>query len=126
MAITVRQNKPGGYVVLNTSATDFVRLNHGTDAADGNMAGNSGETVNEMYIASAKWSASGTNTWKITRGAGTGANSTMIILAGSGEHDYQDGMRLEHNAVHPTQNVICTLSGGTGTLLLKLHKVSGE
>ena len=33
MAITVRQNKPGGYVVLNTSATDFVRLNHGTDAA---------------------------------------------------------------------------------------------
>ena len=58
--------------------------------------------------------------------AGTGANSTMIVLAGSGEHSYQDGMRLEHNSVHPTQNVICTLSGGTGTLLLKLHKVSGE
>tara|TARA_B100000085_G_C18367289_1_gene440815 strand:+ start:282 stop:662 length:381 start_codon:yes stop_codon:yes gene_type:complete len=126
MAITVRQTKPGGYVVLNTSATDFVKLNAAATSDAANEAGASGETVNEMYIAAAKWSVSGTNTWKITRGAGTGANSTMIILAGSGEHSYQDGMRLEHNDVHPTQNVICTLSGGTGTLLLKLHKVSGE
>ena len=126
MAITVRQTKPGGYVVLNTSATDLVKLNAAATSDAANEAGSSGETVNEMYIAAAKWSVSGTNTWKITRGAGTGANSTMIILAGSGEHSYQDGMRLEHNDVHPTQNVICTLSGGTGTLLLKLHKVSGE
>ena len=126
MAITVRQGKPNGYVVLNTSATAAIKLNGSTEAG-GLHANAAGETGQSGTIAAVQWSVSGSNTWKITRGAGTGANSTMVILSGSGSHNYQsNNIKLEKSTANETSNVVCTLSGGTGTLLLKLHKVSGE
>lgn len=123
MAITVKQNKPGGYVVVNTTGTDFLSLN---SATAGKGANGVGETVQSMTVVGAKWSVSGTNTWTISRGA-AGANSTIAVLAGSGQHDYDASqMKLESTTAHETSNVVFALSGGSGTLLLKVHKVSGE
>jgi len=126
MPITVNSQRPNGYVVLNTNATTFLGR-PGDGGATDNKVGTSGETVQSYTIVGAKWSVSGTNTWTIRRGAGSGANSTMAILAGSGSHDYQaDQMKLENSTANITSNTVITLSGGSGTLLLKLHKVSGE
>ena len=117
MAITVKQNKPGGIVVVRDTATGYISLN---SASVGANAVN--ETVEEMYITGIKWSVSGTETWTIARGA-----NTVAILAGSGSHNYDDDqMRLEDSVASFTSNVVYTKSGGTGTILLKLHKVSGE
>ena len=119
MAITVKQNKPGGYVVVNTTATDFLSLN---SATAGKGANGVNETVQSMTVVGAKWNVSGTNTWTIKRGA-----DTIAILAGSGSHNYdQDQMKLESSSAQEQANVVMTLSGGTGSLLLKVHKVSGE
>lgn len=117
MAITVKQNKPGGIVVVRDTANGYISLN---SASIGANAVN--EEVQEMYITGVKWSVSGTDTWTISRGA-----NTVAILAGSGSHNYDDDqMRLEDGTAMTTSNVVYTKSGGTGTLLLKLHKVSGE
>jgi len=121
MAITVNQNKPGGYLVLNTSATTFLSR-PGDEGAAANKVATTDETVQSYTVVGATWSVSGTNTWTIARGA-----NTIAILAGSGSHDYQSsGMKLEDSTAMVTSNTVITLSGGTGTLLLKAHKVSGE
>jgi len=119
MAITVKQNKPGGYVVVRSTASDYLSLNSATAGKGANAVG---ETVQSMTVVGAKWTVSGTETWTIKRGA-----NTIAILAGSGSHNYdQDQMKLEDATTPETANVVMTLSGGTGTLLLKVHKVSGE
>lgn len=116
MAITVKQNKPGGIVVVRDTATGYLSLN-GAPGANGVS-----ETVEEMYITGIKWNVSGTETWTIARGA-----NTVAILSGSGSHNYDDDqMRLEDGIAQATSNVVYTKSGGTGTILLKVHKVSGE
>ena len=117
MAITVKQNKPGGIVVVRDTATGFLSLNSATAGANA-----INEDVQEMYITGIKWNVSGTETWTIKRGA-----NTIAILSGSGSHNYDDDqMRLEEGIASATSNVVYTKSGGTGTILIKMHKVSGE
>lgn len=118
MAITVKQNKPGGIVVVRDTASSYISLN---SASIGANAVN--ETVQEMYITGIKWNVSGTETWTIARGG-----NTVAILSGSGSHNYDDDqMRLESPVGGDAQaNVVYTKSGGTGTILIKIHKVSGE
>lgn len=117
MAITVKQNKPGGVVVVRDTATGYISLNSSSVGANA-----VNEDVQEMYVTGVKWSISGTETWTVSRGA-----NTIAILAGSGSHNYDDDqMRLEDGIAQATSNVVYTKSGGTGTILLKLHKVSGE
>lgn len=112
MAITVKQNKNGGYSILRATTDDTINLV---------TAAGSGETVNSMTIAEIMWSANGTNTWTVSRGS-----DTVAVLAGSGHHDYQaSGMRLETTA-QITANCNVVLSGGTGYIVVKVHKVSGE
>lgn len=111
MPITVKQNKNGGYAILRASATDTVNLS--------TVAG-AGETVNSMTISEIMWSC-GSNTWTVTRGS-----DTVAVLTGSGHHDYQaSGMRIETDA-QITANCNVTLSGGSGYIVVKLHKASGE
>ena len=51
----------------------------------------------------------------------------MVELAGNGHHDYQaNGIKLEVSQGDLTANLNCTLSGGTGTIIVKMHKASGE
>ena len=120
MAITVKQNKPGGIVVVRDTATGYISLNSASIGAN-----SVNEEVQEMYITGIKWNVSGTNTWTIARGA-----NTVAVLSGSGSHNYDDDqMRLElplSSGGEATANVVYTKSGGTGTILIKLHKVSGE
>jgi len=119
MAITVNQKNPSGYVVLRTTATDFLKLNS-SGAVQG--ANSIGETVISMSISEIMWSANGNNTWTINRGS-----NTVAVLSGSGWHDYQSsGIKLEDSTAQATSNVVVTLSGGGGFIAVKLHKVSGE
>lgn len=113
MAITVKQNKNGGYAVLRATANDTINIT---------TAAGSGETVQSMGISEIMWSVAGTDTWTVTRGS-----DTVAVLAGSGHHDYQaSGMRLEASAGQLTANCNVALSGGSGYIVVKLHKVSGE
>jgi len=121
MTITVNQKNPSGYVVVRANGADGLLLNTvGGNTNDGANA--VGETVQSMAIAEVMWSVAGTNSFSVKRGS-----NTVLTLAGSGYHDYQaSGIRIEDGSAQLTSNVDITLSGGTGTLLLKLHKVSGE
>ena len=75
-----------------------------------------------MTIAEVKWSISGTNRWTVKRGA-----NTVAEYAYSGHHDYQEcAMPLEVNSFEKTANLVFTLSGGQGVIVIKMHKKSGE
>jgi hypothetical protein len=114
MPITTNQRKPNGYITFRTNSSDGLLLSSANSSAN--------ETVSSMGIVHAMWSVSGTNTWSIARGS-----NTVLVLAGSGSHDYQgEGIRLETDDAQLSSNVTATLSGGTGTLILKLHKQSGQ
>ena len=118
MPITTKSNKPGGYVVLRATGSDGFKLNHATLPS----ANNAGETVSEMRISEIMWSLAASQTWTVTRGA-----NTMLVLSGNGHHDYQgNGIKLEVSKGDVTANVHCALSGGTGSIILKMHKSSGE
>ena len=61
--------------------------------------------------------------WRFGENTGT----TLYDLSGSGNHDYQSsGMVLEHYLGDREANVHFALSGGTGTVVAKFHKRSGE
>ncbi len=118
MPITTKSGKPGGYVVLRATENDGFKLNHATLPA----ANSAGETVSEMRISEVMWSVASGNRWTVKRGA-----NTMLELGGNGHHDYQgNGIRLEVSKGDLTANVNCTLTGGTGTIIVKMHKASGE
>ena len=118
MPITTKSNKPGGYVVLRATEDDGLKLNHATLPA----ANSAGETVTEMRISEVMWSVASGNRWTVTRGA-----NTILVLGGSGHHDYQsNGIRLEASQGDLIANVHCALSGGHGTIIVKMHKASGE
>ena len=118
MPITTKSNKPGGYVVLRATDTDGFKLNHATLAS----ANSAGETVTEMRISEIMWSVAASQRWTVKRGA-----NTMAELAGNGHQDYQgNGIRSEVSQGDLTANLNCTLSGGTGTIIVKMHKSSGE
>jgi len=113
MPITTNQNKPGGYVVFRATGTETVNLV---------TVATAGETVNSMAINEILWSVDASQKWTVTRGS-----DTVAVLAGSGHHDYQSsGMRLEETNNQMAANCNVTLSGGTGYIVVKLHKVSGE
>lgn len=118
MPITTKSGKPNGYVVLRATATDGFKLNHATLPA----ANSAGETVSEMRISEVMWSIASGNRWTVKRGA-----NTMLELGGNGHHDYQgNGIKLEVSQGDLTANLNCTLTGGTGTIIVKMHKASGE
>ena len=118
MPITTKSNKPGGYVVFRTTSSDGFKLNHATLPS----ANNAGEVVTEMRISEVLWSVKGAQTWTVTRGS-----NTVLVVSGSGHHDYQgNGIRLEASQGDLIANVHCVLSGGEGTIVLKMHKSSGE
>jgi|13_taG_2_1085334.scaffolds.fasta_scaffold30847_2 adenosylcobinamide amidohydrolase len=113
MPITVNQKKASGYVVLRATGTETVNLV---------TVATAGETVNSMAISEILWSVDAAEKWTVTRGS-----DTVAVLAGSGQHDYQgSGTRLEETNNQLAANCNVTLSGGTGYIVVKLHKVSGE
>jgi len=116
MPVTVNQRKNGGYVVIRATGTETYSLNELASA---------GETVESASISEIMWSVDSSNTWTVKRGGGDSGNN-VVVLSGSGHHDYQSaGMRLERDS-QLTSNTTVTLSGGTGYIAVKLHKVSGE
>lgn len=116
-AITQNQLKPGGYLTIRSDATGYVNLNGGTYA--GNSAG---ESVSTATISGIHWSVTGTNRWTIKRGA-----NTVAELGGSGTWNLQSmNTPLEATLGDKQGNTVFTLSGGNGTILIRLHKQSGE
>ena len=120
MPIVTKSHKPGGYVVFRTTSTDGFDMNFAGGGVP--AANNPGETVTEMRISEVLWSVKGAQTWTVTRGG-----NTVLVLSGSGHHDYQrNGIRLEASHGDLIANVHCVLSSGDGTIILKMHKSSGE
>ena len=116
MPITVNQKKNGGYIIIRATGTETYSLNE---------LASSGETVQSASISEIMWSVDSSNSWTIKRGGGDAGNN-VAVLHGSGYHDYQaSGIRLEQDD-QLTSNTTITLSGGTGYIAVKLHKVSGE
>lgn len=126
--ITVNQNKGSrgtGILVVRSDATGFVSAN--TNGAEGVSKGaTSGETITGMHVAEVAWNCDAAATWTISRGNGANANTLWVTHGASGFHDFQaNQMRLEPSGAE-TANVIFTLAGGAGNIILKLHKNSGE
>jgi hypothetical protein len=116
-ATTRITTKPGGYVVIRSEASGYLNLNAGTYAAN-----SAGETNQSMVISHIMWSSSGTARWTVKRGA-----NTMAELNYSGNWDLQSaGMPLEVNSFEKSANLVFTKSAGNGTIVIKLHKTSGE
>ena len=107
------------YVTVHSDRTGSIALNR-LDASPHLGANNIGETVSAMYISQVVWGASATNTWTVSRGA-----NAVLVLTGSGSIDLQsDGIRVETGGDN-ISNCVFTLSGGTGTIAVKLAKSSG-
>jgi hypothetical protein len=126
-AITVNQNKGSrgsGILVVRSDASGFLSTsdNAPTDA----KANTAGETISAMYVAEIAWSCASAATWSIKRGNGVGANTLWTTNGTSGFLDFQASqMRLETTGAE-TANVSFTLAGGTGNIIIKMHKQSGE
>lgn len=114
------------YVTVHSDQTGSIALNR-PDAGAHLGANNIGETVSKMYISQVVWgvannTAAGAN-WTVSRGA-----NTVLVLTGSGSLDLaSDGIRLENQISNSdaVQNCVFTLTGGTGTIAIKLAKSSG-
>ena len=115
MAVTVKQRGPSGYMVARTSATETYVLNGGALGANA-----AGETVESMSISEIMWSGD----WLIDRGG-----NTVFDTSSAGSHGHLDfqasGMRVEEDDAQLTSDCGCTLTG-TGTLVIKFHKASGQ
>ena len=113
MAVTVNQNRPGGYLVLRATGNDFVARH---------VSNTAGEIIQTMAVTEVLWSVDASQRWTLTRGG-----DTVAVFTGSGHHDYQSsGVMLEANNTQLQANCNVALSGGNGYIIVKLHKVSGE
>jgi hypothetical protein len=118
MAQRTTVNQKRGDITIISDATGYLNLNGGTNPSNA-----AGETVTSMAIDEVLWSLSvATNSWSI----GRGGNTSFICYGHSGHHKFKDtGLRLESGG-DSVANTFFTLSGGSGRLILKLHKQSGE
>lgn len=119
MPITTNQGKPSGYVVIRAVASEGLLLNTTTGEVAG--ANTINELVQEMTISELIW----TGDWEVTRGGNT------VFATGntatSGHFDFQAAnMRLEENVAQLTSNVDVVLTTERGSIMLKLHKKSGQ
>ena len=102
-------------VLSNKDATSIVTAN-ATDGAVtlAEITGTS-ETVASADIVDVFWTVNGTNTWTVDRGG-----TTIGVFSGSGHWDlYSAGITL---GTGNTSDMGLTLSGGTGFIVVKLHK----
>lgn len=122
--LTVRQNKGSrgaGIVVVRSDQATFTVRPNGVTSGDSVGANSALEVVDSMNIAAITWQVSTGQTWSVARGA-----DTMMIVDGYGHLDFaEDQMRVE-TAAQETANCVVTKSGGTGVMLIKFHKRSGE
>ena len=99
---------------LVSDATGYLNLNGGTYPAN-----NAGETLESLSVREIFWTVSSTNTWTVSRDG-----NTIGVFTGSGNHDYQGSGFAVSSGGDEQANVVFTLSGGTGTVMLKLGKQS--
>lgn len=121
--ITVNQNKGSrgtGILVVRSDATGFLSTN-GVDGVS--QANTAGETISAMHLAEVTWSTnSASAAWTLKRGA-----DTVFVCHGQNGHInfQQSQMRLE-TGNQAQANVVFELAGGTGNIVIKIHKQSGE
>ena len=114
---TSNQTKGGtGYVTVTSDQNGFINLNGGTLGMN-----DTGETVVKAHIAKIMWGVANTTSaaayWTVTRGG-----NTVAVLTGTGVQDFQEeNIRLE-TVGDAISNCSFTLTGGTGTIAVKLHK----
>ena len=102
-------------VLTNKDATSIVTAN----STDGSITlaeiTKAGETVTTANIVEIFWTVNGTNTWLVDRGG-----TTIGQFSGSGHWNLNaTGISLSTGS---TSDIGLTLSGGTGYIVLKVHK----
>ena len=121
--ITVNQSKGSRGVsslVVHANGTGFISF---TGNAPVNYAANTaGETVSSLYIAEMYWNTSNANyLWTIRRGS-------TVVFTCYGQNGYinfaDNGLRLE-TPTEAQANLVFTESG-YGSIIIKMHKNSGE
>ncbi|SVC87984.1 uncharacterized protein METZ01_LOCUS340838 [marine metagenome] len=104
---TVITNKDQTSIVSATTTDGAVTLAEMTK---------SGETVTTANIVEIFWTVNGTNTWLVDRGG-----TAIGQFSGSGHWDLtSSGISL---ATGNTADIGLTLSGGTGYIIVKVHKL---
>ena len=102
-------------VLTNKDSTSIVTANATDGAITLAEMTKSGETVTSADIVEIFWTVNGTNTWLVDRGG-----TTIGQFSGSGHWNlYFSGISL---ATGNTSDIGLTLSGGTGYIVLKVHK----
>lgn len=117
--ITLNQtvgSRGSGIVVVRSDATGGVKLN---TAAGAEGANSINEFVQSMTITDIAWSCAASAKWDIKRG-----DTTVYTCHGSGHLNSGDNQLRLETIAEQTANVQFILTGD-GTLILKLHKVSG-
>ena len=103
---TVLSNKDGTTIVSATTTDGAITLAEMTK---------SGETVASAEVVEIFWTVNGTNTWLVDRGG-----TAIGQFSGSGHWNLNaTGISL---ATGSTSDIGLTLSGGTGYIILKVHK----
>ncbi len=103
---TVLSNKDGTSIVSATTSDGAITLAEMTK---------SGETVSSAEVVEIFWTVNGTNTWLVDRGG-----TALGQFSGSGHWNLNaTGISL---ATGSTSDIGLTLSGGTGYIILKVHK----
>ena len=106
MATVITKGKHGKAVVTANATDGAVTLAEITGTS---------ETVASADIVDVFWTVNGTNTWTVDRGG-----TTIGVFSGSGHWDlYSAGITL---GTGNTSDIGLTLSGGTGFIVVNLHK----
>ena len=107
MATVIQNTKGSGSVVTATSTDGEITLAELKATGD--------ETWTKATITEVFWTVNGTNTWLIDRGG-----TALAQFSGSGHHDYKgSGAALVTGS---GSDIGLTLSGGTGFIMLIIHK----
>lgn len=117
--ITVRQNsgsRGSGIVVIRSDVAGGLELNTNAGKEGANV---SGETVFGMTIAHIAW----TGEWDISRGN----DLVFQTPAGSwGQYDFADEQLKLETSEQEEANVVFNAVSSGGSIIIKMHKRSGE
>jgi len=120
MPITTKTRGHNGYVTARFTDSGFIDLHHSDATIGANCAG---ETVSSMNIVGYVINTGANCSFTIARGA-----NTVLYLTGQDNMNLQqDNMIIDNLPGEATANLVVTkVGGGTGVVLLKLHKQSRQ
>ena len=117
---TNKGSRGSGTIVVVSDVTGF--LSTSANANTTNQAQATGETISSWSVADIVWSGGATTTsWTLSRGSDT----VFVAYGQNGHIDFTENQIRLETPTQATANLVFTLSG-TGNIVIKMHKQSGE